>query len=55
LASYSLGGALQSWNPAVTGNYNGVWSIELDGGRIHIGGEFRKVHGVRQTYYARLS
>jgi hypothetical protein len=55
LASYTLGGILQGWNPIVTGNYNGVWSIELDGSRMHVGGEFRKVHGVRQTYYVRLS
>jgi hypothetical protein len=54
LAAYTLGGILQGWDPSVTGNYNGVWSIALDGSRIHIGGEFRKVHDVRQTYYARL-
>jgi hypothetical protein len=55
LASYTLGGSLQSWNPSVTGKYNGVWGIALDGGSVHIGGEFTKVHGVAQTYYARLS
>jgi hypothetical protein len=54
LASYTLGGSLQSWNPSVTGKYNGVWGIALDGASVHIGGEFRKVHGVAQTNYARL-
>jgi hypothetical protein len=38
----------------VTGRYNGVWSIALDGDSIHIGGEFTKVSGVMQTHYARL-
>ncbi len=55
LAAYSLSGGLLGWNPSVTGNYNGVWSIALDGTAIHIGGEFRQVHGIRQTYYARLN
>jgi hypothetical protein len=54
LAAYTLDGTLQAWDPSVTGNYNGVWTIALDGSSIHIGGEFRKVHGIRQTYYARL-
>lgn len=54
LAAYTLDGTLQAWDPSVTGNYNGVWSIALDAASIHIGGEFRKVHGIRQTYYARL-
>ncbi|MGZ8765010.1 MAG: hypothetical protein ACXW2C_04845 [Acidimicrobiia bacterium] len=55
LAAYSLSGGLLGWNPSVTGNYNGVWSIALDGTAIHIGGEFRQVRGIRQTYYARLN
>ena len=54
LAAYSLSGGLQPWNPSVTGKYNGVWAIALDGTRMHIGGEFTKVHGIAQTYYARL-
>ena len=29
----------------MTGKYNGVWAIAVEGG-IHIGGEFTKVHGV---------
>ena len=54
LAAYSLDGSLRSWDPSVTGKYNGVWAIALDAGSVHIGGEFKKVHGVAQTFYARL-
>jgi hypothetical protein len=54
LADYSRDGALQSWNPSVTGKYNGVWAMALEGSSLHIGGEFTKVHGVPQTHYARL-
>ncbi|HJR96542.1 MAG TPA: hypothetical protein VJ979_01385 [Actinomycetota bacterium] len=54
LAAYSLGGSLRSWNPSVTGKYNGVWAIALDAGSVHIGGEFRRVHGVPQNNYGRL-
>ncbi|HET8784416.1 MAG TPA: hypothetical protein VFM38_02190 [Candidatus Limnocylindrales bacterium] len=54
MAAYSLDGALRSWNPSVTGKYNGVWAIALESGNVHIGGEFKKVHGVAQTFYARL-
>ena len=54
LAAYSLDGSLRPWDPSVTGKYNGVWAIALDAGNVHIGGEFTKVHGVAQTYYARL-
>jgi hypothetical protein len=54
LAAYSLDGSLRSWNPSVTGKYNGVWAIALDSGNVHIGGEFKKVHGVAQTFYGRL-
>jgi len=54
LASYTVSGALQGWNPSVTGEYNGVWAIALDGARVYIGGEFTRVSGDLQTYYARL-
>jgi hypothetical protein len=39
----------------VTGKYNGVWALEVQGSRLHVGGEFTKVSGVKQTFYARLS
>ena len=55
LAAYSLDGELDDWHPSVTGKYNGVWSIALDGTSVHLGGEFTKVNGEPQTHYARLS
>jgi hypothetical protein len=55
LAAYSLGGSLHGWSPSVTGKYNGVWALEVQGSRLHVGGEFTKVSGVKQTFYARLS
>jgi hypothetical protein len=55
LAAYSLSGSLQGWSPSLTGKYNGVWGLEVDGSKLHVGGEFTKVSGVKQTYYARLS
>jgi outer membrane protein assembly factor BamB len=54
LAAYSLNGSLRSWDPSVNGRYNGVWAIALESGRVHIGGEFRRVHGARQYNYGRL-
>jgi hypothetical protein len=54
LAAYSLDGTLLPWNPSVTGKYNGVWALALDGSNVHLGGEFKKIHGVAQTNYARL-
>lgn len=47
-------GDLLSWDPVVCCNYNGVWATTVDGARLHLGGEFKKVHGVAQYYYARL-
>lgn len=55
LAAYSLSGSLQGWSPSLTGKYNGVWALEVDGSRLHVGGEFTKVSGVKRTFYARLS
>ena len=55
LAAYSLSGGLSSWSPTLTGKYNGVWGLWVDGSRLHVGGEFTKVNGVKQTFYARLS
>ena len=39
------------------GRYNLAWALrpEAATGRLHVGGEFTEVDGVRQTYYARLS
>lgn len=48
-------GLVQSWAPDVKGHYNGVWALEVDGARLHVGGEFKKIEGVPQFYYGRLS
>ncbi len=59
LAAYSFGGVLDpEWAPEVSGKYNLVWALQpdkLDAGRLYFGGEFTKVDGTTQTFYARLS
>ena len=60
LAAYSFGGALEAgWDPTYSGKYNLAWALYPEatptGTRLHVGGEFLTVSGVRQTYYARLS
>jgi hypothetical protein len=56
LAAYSLGGVLEpDWDPRYEGKYALVWALHVEGTRLHTGGEFLTVNGVKQTYYARLS
>jgi hypothetical protein len=56
LAAYSLGGALDpDWDPALEGKYLLAWALHVDGRRLHTGGEFTTVSGIKQTNYARLS
>jgi hypothetical protein len=56
IAAYSLGGRLNpNWHPAYSGSYSLVWDLHVEGSRLHTGGEFKKVSGVTQTSYARLS
>jgi hypothetical protein len=56
IAAYSLGGQLDpEWNPAYAGSYSLVWELHAEGARLHTGGEFKKVSGVVQNSYARLS
>ncbi len=46
------------WNPVVSGKYNLAWALHPDDlapDRLHFGGEFTKVDGAKQTFYARLS
>jgi hypothetical protein len=43
------------WNPVVAGKYALVWALRPDGTRLHFGGEFLTVSGVKQHNYARLS
>jgi hypothetical protein len=56
LAAYTFsGGLVANWSPSLTGKYNGAWTLHVDGGRLHVGGEFTKVNGVTQRHYARFS
>jgi Ca2+-binding RTX toxin-like protein len=60
LAAYSFGGALDpGWDPTYAGKFNLVWALEPEvtaqGPRLHTGGEFTSVSGVKQLNYARLS
>jgi hypothetical protein len=56
IAAYSLSGRLDSkWSPTYAGKYSLVWSLHVEGARLHTGGEFLTVNGVTQNYYARLS
>jgi len=56
IAAYSLRGALaRNWHPAYSGSYSLVWALHVEGDRLHTGGEFKRVSGVTQTSYARLS
>jgi hypothetical protein len=56
IAAYSFQGALDpDWDPAYSGSYSLVWELHVEGTRLHTGGEFKKVSGVVQNSYARLS
>jgi hypothetical protein len=55
IAAYSFSGALAPWAPAYSGSYSLVWALHTEGPRLHTGGEFKKVSGVVQNSYARLS
>ena len=56
IAAYSFQGDLDpDWDPAYAGSYSLVWELHVEGARLHTGGEFKKVSGVTQTSYARLS
>ncbi len=56
IAAYSFEGSLDlDWDPAYSGSYSLVWELHVDGLRLHTGGEFKKVSGVVQNSYARLS
>jgi hypothetical protein len=43
------------WDPEVKPLYFGVWSVLVQAGRLHMGGEFTQIEGVQQLYYGRLS
>lgn len=57
LAAYSFSGALDpDWSPMLEGRYNLAWALrpETVTGRLHVGGEFTEVDGIRQEHYATL-
>jgi hypothetical protein len=56
IAAYSFQGSLApNWHPVYSGSYSLVWALHVEGSRLHTGGEFKKVSGVVQNSYARLS
>ena len=56
IAAYPFGARLDpNWNPAYSGSYSLVWELHTEGLRLHTGGEFKRVSGVTQNSYARLS
>jgi hypothetical protein len=56
IAAYSFQGDLDpAWDPAYASSYSLVWELHVEGLRLHTGGEFKKVSGVTQNSYARLS
>ena len=60
LAAYSFDGVLDpEWAPSFMGKYSLVWALHpeatLEGTRLHVGGEFTRVDGVKQEHYVRLS
>ena len=46
---------VMNWDPAYSGSYSLVWELHVEGLRLHTGGELKKVSGVVQNAYARLS
>jgi hypothetical protein len=56
VAAYSFGGRLDpNWDPVYSGSYLLVWTVHVEGSRLHTGGQFNRVSGVPQNSYARLS
>jgi hypothetical protein len=56
IAAYTFqGGLARVWSPTYSGSYSLVWALHAEGSRLHTGGEFKKVSGVVQNSYARLS
>jgi hypothetical protein len=56
IAAYSFDGVLDpNWDPVYSGSYHLVWALHVEGTRLHTGGQFKRVSGVPQNSYARLS
>ena len=48
-------GAPTSWDPKASGIKSGTWAIVIDGGTLHVGGQFTHFNGVQQRLYARFA
>jgi len=48
-------GAPTSWDTKATGLLGGGWSLVIDGGYLHAGGQFTHFDGVQQRLYARFA
>lgn len=56
LASFDLStGAVTAWNPGVTNSYMGVWALQVDATRVHVGGDFQRVNGQVRRGFARFT
>jgi hypothetical protein len=56
LALLSLAGILdQNWDPSMTGDYDGVWRLLVNGSQLYAAGEFHQVHNVDQERIARFT
>jgi hypothetical protein len=53
IAAYSFDGEPSA--PVYSGSYHLVWTLHVEGTRLHTGGQFTRVSGVPQDSYARLS
>jgi hypothetical protein len=51
----SNGAAITTWRPQICCAYNGVWSVAVAGGSLHVAGVFTKAGGRNQRNYARFS
>ena len=48
-------GAATSWNTNAKGLKPGVWALEIDGDRLHVGGQFAGFGNDQQKGYARFT
>jgi hypothetical protein len=56
IAALDLNGRLvKSWNPELTGHWQGAHRLRVYGNKLWIAGEFTEITGVKQNYFGRLS
>ena len=51
----ATGAVDDQWRPSVCCHYNGVWSVAVVATLLHSGGQYTKIGGVSQKFYARFS